>query len=50
MKECGLAALDTRILRGNQIEVFFKYCAVMQILKEICSSNLKKAVVPEDTK
>ena len=41
--QCGLTTLETRRLRGDQIEVF-------KIVIGICSSNLKKAVEPEDTK
>ena len=39
--QCGLTTLETRRLRGDQIEVF---------KIGICSSNLKKAVEPEDAK
>ena len=44
--QCGLTTLETRRLRGDQIEVF----KIMRMLIGICSSNLKKAVEPDDTK
>ena len=47
--QCSLTTLETRRLRGDQIEVF-KIVNVMRMLIGICSSNLKKAVEPEDTK
>ena len=47
--QCGLATLETRRLRGDQIEVY-KIVMVMRMLTGICSSNLKKAVEPEDIK
>ena len=45
--QCGLTTLETRRLRGDQIEVFKM---VMRMLTGICSSNLKKAIEPENTK
>ena len=46
--QCGLTTLETRRLRGDQIEVF----KIVNGYEDIdrCSSNLKKAVEPEDTK
>ena len=46
----GLTILETRRLRGDQIEMFKIVNGYMKILIGICSSNLKKAVEPEDTK
>ena len=43
--QCGLTILETRRLRGNQIEVF----KIMNGYEDIDSSNLKKAVELEDT-
>ena len=50
--QCGLTTLETRRLRGDQIEVFkiVNSYEDVQMLIGICSSNLKKAVEPEDTK
>ena len=44
--QCGLTTLETRRLKEDQIDVF----KIVRILIGICSSNLKKAVEPEDTK
>ena len=44
--QCGLTTLETRRLRGDQIEVF----KIVRMLIGICSSNLKYAVEREDTK
>ena len=43
--QCGLTTLETRRLRGDQIEMF-----KIVMLIGMRSSNLKRAVVPEDTK
>ena len=48
--QCGLTALETRRLRGDQIEVFKIVNGYEDVDKKICSSNLKNAVEPEDTK
>ena len=48
--QCGLTTLETRRLRGDQIEVFKIVERVMMMSIGICSSNLSKAVEPEDTK
>ena len=48
--QCGLTALETRRLKGYQIEVFKIVKGYEDVDKKICSSNLKKAVEPEDTK
>ena len=42
LTEYGLTPLETRRLRGDQIEVFFKLNGY-KILIELSSSNLKKA-------
>ena len=47
---CGLTTLETRRLRGDQIEVFKIVNGYEDVLIGICPSNLKKAVEPEDTK
>ena len=48
---CGLTTLETRRLRGDQIEVYkLIKLMVMRILFGISSSNLKKAVEREDKK
>ena len=47
--QCGLTTLETRRLRGDQIEVL-KIVNGYEDVIGICSSNLKKAVEPEDTK
>ena len=44
-----LTTLETRRLSGDKIEVF-KIGTIMRMLIGICSSNLKKAVEPEDTR
>ena len=41
---------ETRRLRGDQIEMFKIVNGYDDILTGICSSNLKKALEPEDTK
>ena len=46
--KCGLTTLETRRQRGDQIEVFKIMNGYEDV--DICSSNLKKAVEPEDTK
>ena len=47
--ECGLTTLETRRLWRDQIEVF-KIVNGYDEMIGIYSSNLKKAVEPEDTK
>ena len=47
--QCGLTTLETRRLRGDQIEVF-KIVNGYEDVDRKCSSNLKNAVEPEDTK
>ena len=47
--QCGLTTLETRRVRGDQIEVF-KIVNGYEDVDRICSSNLKKALEPEDTK
>ena len=47
--QCGLTTLETKRLRGDQIEVLKKVNGY-EMLIGICSSNLKNAVEPEDTK
>ena len=45
--QCGLITLETRRLRGDQIQVFKIVNGYEDVMP---SSNLKKAVEPEDTK
>ena len=47
--QCGLTTLETRRLRGDQIEVF-KIVNGYEDVGRSMFSNLKKAVEPEDTK
>ena len=47
LKECGLTTLETRRLRGNQIEVF-KILNGMKILIEICFSHSRRIAELED--
>ena len=48
--ECGLTTLETKRLREDQIEVFKIVNGYEDVDRNICSSNLKKAVEPEETK
>ena len=49
--QCGLTTLETRRLRGDQIEVLKIVNGYEDVDRiGICSSNLKKAVELEDTK
>ena len=49
--QCDLTTLETRRLRGDQIEVFKIVNGYDDVDRnKLCSSNLKKAVEPEDTK
>ena len=47
LKECGLTTLETRRLRGGQIEVF-KILNGMKILIEICFSHSRRIAELED--
>ena len=47
LKECGLTTLETRRLRGDQIEVF-KILNGMKILIEICFSHSIRIAELED--
>ena len=46
LKECGLTILETRRLRGDQIEVF--KIMGMKILIEICFSHSRRIAELED--
>ena len=48
LKECGLTTLETMRLRGDQIEVFLRYCMGMKIFIEICFSHSRKIAELED--
>ena len=47
LKECGLTTLETRRLRGDQIE-YLRYSMGMKILIEICFSHSRRIAELED--
>ena len=50
LEECGLTTLETRRLRGDQIEVFKILNVYMKILIEICFPHSKRIAELEDMK
>ena len=46
--QCGLTKLETRRLRGDQIEAIKIVHGYEDVDRNICFSNLKKVVEPED--